>query len=136
MGRQGIPFTPDHEDMRQAFIDKMGHITNIAKLMHVTKDTIYRYMKEHPDIKVLLDQVREYNEDADIDNSEMVLRHTLTLSDQPKLRLEAAKYILDNRGAKRGWGNTKQEADIRGFVQDKITHSIAELYEKEALKVI
>ena len=127
---QGVKFKPKRSDISDVFSQKLGKVSAIAEHYNVTRETIYLYLKDNPDMQELLETIRSQNEEMDLDNAEAIVRATMVVKENPKLRFEAAKYVLDNKGKRRNWGQTKNEADVRGLVQDKISNEINIIYEE------
>jgi hypothetical protein len=115
----------------EAIQAKNGNVTAVANHFSITRERVYHYLRKYPEISQALDEVRNLNEEHDLDVAEFVVRNTLLMKDNPRLRFESAKYILDNKGKRRGWGNTRSDLDIRGLMQDKISEQITIMYHSE-----
>lgn len=127
----GVPFNPKVADVVDALRRTNGNITEVSKYYSVSRESFYQYIYKHPEIKPIIDELRSIKDESLLDAAEGVIAFCLNQREkQPKIAIDAAKYVLDNKGRRRDWGITKNEADIRGVVQDKISADIRILYEQ------
>ena len=110
--------------LETAIIDSGGILTTIAKRCVISRNTLYRYLEEHPEYKTLIEQERE----SILDQAE------ISLFDQIKEKEQwATKFILKTLGTKRGYVEKKE---IEANVNDgRLTgESFAEAYEQSKNK--
>jgi hypothetical protein len=128
----GISFKPKLEDITEVLTHNNGNISATAKHYKVCREAIYRHIYKFPSIKQLLEDLRTVKDENLLDSAESVIAYCLNLREKnTKLSLDAARYVLDNKGKKRDWGQSKEDSDIRGLVQDKISDEISVLYDQQ-----
>ena len=100
-------FNPDKSDMLNVAINCHGKISDIAREFKVTRETIYQYINRDPVGKSIIQLVRGYNSDFDLDLAENVIRmNMLNYEDNRGLAQRAAEKVLDKKGHSRGWCDT------------------------------
>jgi len=110
MSRQ--PFNPDNPDMLEISTKYHGNISQIANYFNVSRETIYQYQNRNPIGKKIIDEVRGYNTEFDLDIAEHVNRHNmLNYKDRPALAQRAAEKVLDKKGQSRGWKDRLEEVE-------------------------
>lgn len=99
------------KDASDALHKYHGNATNAAKSLGVCKDTLYRFIKENPELSDELKKARDNAHEYFIDKAENAIDKVLSrVDEQPKAALDAAKYVLDKRGKSRGWIVTVDES--------------------------
>lgn len=87
-----------------------GHVETVADYYGVTSRAIYKYFARHPEVWPELHEIRSNQSEVDLDTAEKVLRFCMeSLTDNPKLAQDTAKYILDSKGSSRGYGDRGQK---------------------------
>ncbi len=103
-------FSPDISDMLKIAIKHNGCISNIAREMNVNRDTIYEYLKRNPEGKKIIDKVRGYNTEIELDTAEEVIRYNLSnYKKNAGLAQRAAEKVIDKKGHLRSWGVEQTE---------------------------
>lgn len=129
---KGQAFEPKLTDMTDILTQLQGNISKVADYYKVSREAIYQFIHRNPDLKGVVKELRNVKDENILDAAEGVIAHCLNLKkDNPKLAFDAARYVLDNKGKARDWGNTKEESDVRGLVQDRISQEITVLYETQ-----
>lgn len=127
-------FDPDKSDIKEIAIKYNGNVNAIARHYNINHDTIYQYFKRDPQGKKIIDDVRKYNTDLDIDLAEYVNRFNMqNYKNNAGLAQRAAEKVIDKKGHLRGWGVDVN--DIKSPNQDDIDkdHKIMQLEHKIAL---
>ena len=75
-----------------------GICSKIAKRLGIDRRTLYKYRQEWPEIEEAIHEA----EDEGLDMAESQLMNLVAMGD-----LKAIMYYLDNKGKKRGWGQSK-----------------------------
>jgi hypothetical protein len=120
----GIPFEMTENNMEDLILNNDGNCVKIAKHCKVSPQTIYRWFHNHPKMDKVLTDARNSQYECDLDLGEHVLRHCMNKVEENSGRaLEAAKYLLNARGKKRGW--TAESLDVA------IEKRIREMQQKE-----
>ena len=105
-------FDPDKSDMLEVSTKYHGNISQIAKHYNVARDTVYRYQYRDVIGKQIIDEVRGYNSEFDLDIAEHVNRyHMLNYKNNPGLAQRAAEKVLDKKGHSRGWRDKQEKQD-------------------------
>ena len=87
-----------------------GSIEVVAQYFGVTAHAIYAYLNRNEGMRDALNEIRSTQSEVDLDTAEKVLRFCMeSLTDNPKLAQDTAKYILDNKGSSRGYGDRGQK---------------------------
>lgn len=97
-------FNPDISDMRHNAIRLHGNVKKLAEHYNVSRDTMYEYFKRNPETRKLVDDLRNYNTESDLDAAEDVIRMALeSFKTKPGIALRAAERVLDGKGHSRHW---------------------------------
>lgn len=97
-------FDPDKVDMLSKAIEFNGNISSLAQYYKVCRETMYQYLKRDPQGKAIIQQVRGYNTEFDLDLAEKVVRKNMENYEQnPGLAQRAAEKIIDRKGHLRGY---------------------------------
>lgn len=117
-----IEFNPDLKDIVDIISKYDGNINKVCKHYGIARSTIYNYINRTKDAKTKLQEVRDSKGELDIDAAESVIRYCMgQLKENPKLAQDTAKYVLDRRGHKRGWGDggqTSSQDKVKGQLED------------------
>lgn len=107
MGKEA--FDPDKQDVLAIAIKYNGNITAMAEHFKIARNTIYDYLKRDPQGKEIIEYVRGYNTDVDLDGAEWVYRYNLkNYKEEPAVAQRAAEKVLASKGHLRGWGPDTQ----------------------------
>lgn len=110
------------EVMQKAIYDCEGNITKVAKIFGVSNSSIHFFIALHKSLQDALTHARNHRSETDIDNAETVLRYCVSLAEvNPKLAQDTAKFILDRRGARRGWsdnGAAESQNKVKAHLQN------------------
>jgi len=91
-------------DISDIFFKYKCSITDCAKALNISRETLYSHFKSNPELKAKLEEVRESLQTEWLDQAEKVVWYSLALGkDNPQHALKAATYILDRKGGDRGW---------------------------------
>jgi hypothetical protein len=128
-----VNFEPDIDDMTDIIYKTHGNVAMIAKHFKVARQTIYQFLKAHSEINEIIEAARLYCESEQLDDAEYVMTIGLKMYDTDyKKAFEAAKYVLDKKGHKRGWGTDgkpQHEKAVDNQLQTLISQS-EEVYNK------
>ena len=103
MSLQGVPWFPPH-DISDIFYKYKCNISDIAKHLSISRNCLYQNLKQNPELKAKLEEVRESLQTEWLDQAEKVVWYSLALGkENPQHALKAATYILDRKGGDRGW---------------------------------
>tara|TARA_R110001599_G_scaffold101758_2_gene260058 strand:- start:2374 stop:2811 length:438 start_codon:yes stop_codon:yes gene_type:complete len=103
MGRKKVNRKVSDLEISRWMIKFDGKVSKVAEQLDVTTATIYRRMKNSPKIQARLEDADE----RQVDKALGVLDAHLESQS-----LNAAKYVLDNRGKKKGFGaNAREEVE-------------------------
>jgi predicted DNA-binding protein YlxM (UPF0122 family) len=103
MAVSGKPFEPDY--INDVILKFQGNINFIAKHYKVSRSCIYDYINSHPELSEVIEKARNRYEHDQLDAAEYIMELGLKMYDSDyKKAFEAAKYVLDKKGHKRGWG--------------------------------
>ena len=101
---KGVEFPYDTCDMLAVATKYHGNIAAIAEHYKVSRDCIYRYLNKDPQGKKIIEHVRGYNTETQLDIAEHVLHYHLTnYKTNPGLAQRAAEKVIDYKGHTRGW---------------------------------
>jgi hypothetical protein len=122
-------FDPDISDMLNVAIEKHGNIAQIAKHYNVSRDTVYVYLQRVEKGKEIIDLVRRYNSDADLDSAEFIFRYNmLNYKNNPGLAQRAAEKVIDRKGWMRGWKDEEDKLqDIPEVLQKQFEATMNQL---------
>lgn len=125
---------PDASVMLAAAIKFHGNITQLAEHFKVNRDTVYQYLKRNPEGKEIIDKVRGYNTEVDLDLAEHVIRYNLAnFKNNPGLAQRASEKVIDKKGYMRGWRESDDEKETPKNQSDiDKDHLIMELKNKLA----
>lgn len=107
MGVSGVRWKPQKSDIMDALQQAKGVVTQAAKMLGVQRTTLSEYIKNNPDIKPLLEEMRYHFEEELLDASEQLLRACVGQRDDLSAALKAAFYYLNNKGKKRGYAHPR-----------------------------
>jgi hypothetical protein len=99
-------FAPDISDVKKFIYIYHGNIAAIAREMNISRETMYQYLKKNPEAAELIQNVRGFNTETDLDLAEYVIRHSLiNHKDNPALAVRCAEKVVDKKGRSRGWSD-------------------------------
>lgn len=113
MGTSGVPWNKDNEIIISAIKRHKGRITHIAKdpTINCAIQTIRAKIKYDPELKGLLEDVRNHWVEDTLDQAEDVLKQTMTMIvDDPGVALKSAMFALNNLGKERGYSSPEEKA--------------------------
>lgn len=116
MGTQGVPFKPEKKDIIDAIIKHYGIIAAVAAQFKVTRQTMYDYIEDHPDLNEILNKSRNSIHGVYTELARNGAMKTLK-GDNPRLVWEASKYFLEKEAAMQGDPRSEKQAAI----EDSIT---------------
>jgi len=103
MGVSGVPLPITHAEIKEAIKKHKGVVSSVCKTLNMGHNAFYVRMAEDPTIKQCLDEARSEFDDFICDLSENVLTYALSQRDDLSSALGSAKYVLNNKGKKRGY---------------------------------
>lgn len=119
-------------DFKEAITNTFGCITTIAKRLQVSRTGLYKFLDRNPELKSLIEDEKEFL----LDVAESKLFEKVINGD-----LSAIKYLLDNKGRGRGYGQQQyqdktEQTDIFKDA-DKFLREVRALEQQEnKLKII
>lgn len=97
-------FDPDKADFHIVAIKYNGNVKAIAEHFNVSRETIFQYFHRDPEGKKIIDLVRKYNTESDLDLAEYAVRYNLmNLKSNSALAQRAAELVIEKKGKSRGW---------------------------------
>lgn len=91
-------------DISDIFFKYKCNVTDCAKALNISRETLYKHFKENTQLKAKFDNVQTELQNEWLDQAEKVVWYSLALAkDSPQHALKAATYILDRKGKERGW---------------------------------
>lgn len=111
----GVKFEPpSKEKLFELAIKHNGNVRSISADLNIIPHTLYKYFKENPEAKDIIDFVRGYNHDSDLDLAEQVNRYNMAnYVENSSLAQRAAEFTLTSKGESRGWNNNHQNTDFK-----------------------
>lgn len=103
-----LPFEVSVDRMIDVIRREDGVIFGIADYFKVSRDTIYSFIRKHPELQVALDEARANKYEKMLDLAESVIEKTMQSEEHIKIAQDSAKFTIDRRGKKRGWGDGDQ----------------------------
>ena len=117
-----VTFNPDISDISDKISEFEANLTLIAKHYNISRQTLYVFINKHKELKQAIEQARAFKDEIDLDSAESVARYCMAMvKDNPRIALDSAKYVLDKKGHKRGWGDAGQTASqekVKAHLQD------------------
>lgn len=128
-----VRFNPKLPDILDIISQNEGNLTLVAKHYGVSRETIYTYINKNRDVKQKIEDIRGFKDETDLDSAESVMRYCMSLvKDNPKIAQDSAKYVLDKKGHKRGWGDggqTSSQEKVKAHLED-LSNWTDEAYKK------
>lgn len=129
MGVSGVPLPITHEEIKEAIKKHKGVVSSVCKTLNMGHNAFYVRMGQDPSIKECLDHSRSEFEELICDLSENVLSFALSQREDLSSALASAKYVLNNKGKKRGYNHPAENQ------HSQITCSeLQDKYEKGEIK--
>lgn len=120
-------------DFEEVVVKYHGNITLVAKHYNVFRSTVYDYFKRDPNAKKIVDKVRGFSDQYQIDWAEKVIMdNMLNWQNNPALAQRAAEKVIDKKGHLRGWKEV--ESDHKPPHDDQIDNENEEMSEKALLR--
>jgi hypothetical protein len=110
MATEGVPVNFTNTDILNAIKKRKGVVANIAKELHVSRQTIYKIINQNPDLKQAVDDERHHYEEEILDMAEHTIFHGLSLCEEDYDKaIKAAYFTLNTRGQSRGWNAVQNQ---------------------------
>jgi len=104
VGTPGVPLNITKKDLESALRKTRGILSQASKSLGIGRTALYRHIDKFPELRELIDELREDFECEILDDSEGVLKHALSVKETDLGNsLKAAFYILNNKGRSRGY---------------------------------
>lgn len=130
MGVQGVPFRPSKSDLRNAIDEYKGVAVLVAQHFDVTRKTLWEKLKDMPEMREYMDEVRARRPADLVRRSEKVLEDIIANApDNPALAAKVSMYLLDNHGKESGYNRVIQDTQTaeEKEIVDKGLQAIDEL---------
>ena len=115
----GVPWNPKKDVVLDAIKRSDGVITLAAEALGVCRYTLHLYVKANPDVKEFLDSMRYSYDTALLDGAESVLKTAIKSPDLDKA-LKSAFFILNNKGAERGYSAKNNPNNPSGAIESQL----------------
>lgn len=103
MGTQGVPLNLSESAISECIKKRKGVITHICKDLDVSHTALTRFINDRPHLKDELDHARHEYDDLICDLSENTMLYAVSQKEDLGSALSAAKFVLNNKGRKRGY---------------------------------
>jgi len=126
----GIPFEPpEMEKFKEIAVKLRGNVHAIARYLKITENTLYVYFRKNPEGKEIIDHVRKFNAESDLDLAEKVIQYNMkNIKENPSIAQKAAEFtILNRNGSERGWDKNKLNSDI---IQPELVKNFNEMMQQ------
>ena len=140
MGTPGKKWKVKKEQLKQAIIKFKGKITYVAADFKVTYRTARKKVENDPELSKLIDECLFDTDNFQVEIAENSLENiVLNHKTRPGTAFQAAKYLLDNKGQKRGFGKTilmdtmiasQSDLENKDMVINALKYQIEELRKK------
>jgi len=110
----GLPkFDPEPKDVLTALKNRQGVLTYAAYDLKVSRWTLTKWINEHPEIKTILQELRDDHLEQILDRAEHSLSTAVDLQEKDwKSCLNAVFYVLNNQGKRRGYAHPNSETNL------------------------
>lgn len=109
----------DFDEVERALLQTNGSVAAAALHLRVPRSRLDLYIRKNAGIQYVLQQINE----STIDYAEQVVFEALN---DPQLRYQAAKFILQTKGKARGWTNNADKISVDASKSGKIEISWGE----------
>lgn len=124
MGTQGVPITVTKSQITEAIKKKKGVGAQICQHFDISYDTFYKLIKKY-NLKDELQVARNDFDETICDMAETALMRALNQKEDLSSSLSSAKFVLNNKGRKRGYyppvAQTQQTDTIVHGIQEGIS---------------
>lgn len=129
MGIQGVRTKHTLTQISQAIVNSQGIVQNALVELGCWEDYFYTKLKQHPELKYLLDQVRNERKGTLVKKSQNLLEWTLDMKEEmPGIAQKSAIYILDNQAKDIGYNKPEPKESIQ--VSDDVKEAATALLEQ------
>lgn len=120
MGTPGVPWKAPKSVILECIKNRKGVVTHICADLHIAYDTYAKHIKNDPELKEAIDTARNDYETTLCDMAETALMRALNQKDDLSAAISSAKFVLNNRGRKRGYTpptvNDSKDLEILGVL--------------------
>ena len=114
MGTPGVKSNITKHDIVDALKRNHGVISQAAVELGITRQGLNQIMRGYPDIMEQLPLFRANFEEHLLDTAEATVQYCMNLrKEKTAVALRAATYVLDKRGAGRGWEQAQEIVDAK-----------------------
>jgi hypothetical protein len=103
MGTPGVPFNIKKSRILESIKKKKGVVTQILLDLDIAYDTYAKHIRDNPELKEAIDSARNDFDDTICDMAETALMRSLKQEQDLSASLSSAKFVLNNKGKKRGY---------------------------------
>jgi broad-specificity NMP kinase len=130
MGTPGVPFNIPKSRILETIKKKKGVVTQICLELDIAYDTYAKHIKSDPELKSAIDVARNDYDETICDLAETALMRALNQEQDLSASLSSAKFVLNNKGKKRGYSPIPVVADNKEAELAGIVNGLKELLEK------
>ncbi len=102
--------TADLRDLKKlsdTFHRKRGNISASAAFLEVSRETLHRYIRDHPEAAIALEEARRFHHDDELDLAASVnYQFMQDYKNNPALASRHVMYTLDKKGHSRGYNRS------------------------------
>lgn len=130
-----VEWKPNPTDVSDAIYKCRGNVTAAAKKLGVCKDTMFKYVKENPSIKEVVDEARWRHSEDEIELAvSLNYKFMQNYEQNPSLASRHVMYTLDKKGHSRGYLRDANSDDSLAKNQTQIDQSHENMMLKHELR--
>lgn len=109
MATSGVRSLINNEILVDTLKKHNGNVRRTAQELNVTRDVIYDKINQNPELKKLLDKIRHEFSNCLLDRAVTVADDYMNDTENPRLAVDIAKFIMEKKGHERGLGKSPED---------------------------